>query len=76
MAKPDNRADNVEKLQKMKENTKHNIEAAKESMALSDMDDDQRQAIMEKNKRREESIRAFDDEMEDEQRARESGYRE
>jgi small acid-soluble spore protein (thioredoxin-like protein) len=75
MAKPDNRADNVEKLQQMKENTQHNIEAAEESMANTDMKDEQKQQIKEKNAHRQESIEAFDAEMKDEAQARENGYK-
>jgi small acid-soluble spore protein (thioredoxin-like protein) len=76
MAKPDNRNDNAEKLQQMKENTEHNIEAAEESLAHTDMKDEQKQAIKEKNKRRVESIRGFEAEMADEMQARKNGYKE
>jgi small acid-soluble spore protein (thioredoxin-like protein) len=75
MAKPDNRNDNAEKLQQMKENTEHNIEAAEESLAHTDMKDEQKQAIKEKNKRRVESIRGFEAEMADEMQARKNGYK-
>ncbi|NEU29208.1 small acid-soluble spore protein Tlp [bacterium LRH843] len=74
MAKPDNRADNVEKLKKMKENTEKNIEMAEESLAFTDSSQ-QKQAIKEKNKKRAESIQAFEAEMADEISARESGYK-
>jgi small acid-soluble spore protein (thioredoxin-like protein) len=75
MAKPDNRNDNAEKLQQMKENTEHNIEAAEESLAHTDMKDEQKQVIKEKNKRRVESIRGFEAEMADEMQARKNGYK-
>jgi small acid-soluble spore protein (thioredoxin-like protein) len=74
MAKPDNRNDNVEKLQQMKENTEHNIEAAEESLAHTDMKEEQKQSIKEKNQRRVESIRGFEAEMADEMQARQNGY--
>ena len=66
MAKPDNRNDNVEKLQQMKENTEHNIAAAEASMAHTDMTEEQKQSIKEKNERRVESIHGFEAEMADE----------
>ncbi|WP_227936073.1 small acid-soluble spore protein Tlp [Alkalihalobacillus deserti] len=74
MAKPDNRNDNVEKLQQMKENTEHNIEAAEESVAHTDMKDEQKQHIKEKNKQRVESIQGFEAEIADEMQARKNGY--
>ncbi|MCM3713411.1 small acid-soluble spore protein Tlp [Halalkalibacter oceani] len=74
MAKPDNRADNAEKLKKMKENTKHNMEAAKEAVAHTDMSREQKKAVKAKNKRRKESMKAFDEEIADEIDAREQGY--
>ncbi|MDT8860578.1 small acid-soluble spore protein Tlp [Alkalihalobacillus sp. MEB130] len=74
MAKPDNRNDNVEKLQQMKENTEHNIEAAEESVAHTDMKEEQKQIVKEKNERRKESIRGFEAEIADEMQARQNGY--
>lgn len=74
MAKPDNRNDNVEKLQQMKENTEHNIEAAEESLAHTKMKDEQKQQIKQKNKQRVESIRGFEAEIADEMQARKNGY--
>ncbi|ARK30828.1 small acid-soluble spore protein Tlp [Halalkalibacter krulwichiae] len=74
MAKPDNRNDNVEKLQQMKENTEHNIEAAEESLAHTEMKEEQKQSIKEKNQRRIESIRGFEAEIADEMQARKNGY--
>ena len=76
MAKPDNRNDNVEKLQQMKENTEHNIAAAEASMAHTDMTEEQKQSIKAKNERRVESIHAFEAEMADEMQARKNGYKE
>ncbi|WP_100372980.1 small acid-soluble spore protein Tlp [Bacillus sp. FJAT-45037] len=74
-SKPDNRADNVEKLKQMKENTQHNIEAAEESIAQSEMSDAQKQQIKEKNAHRQESIEAFESEIVDESHARENNYK-
>ncbi|WP_082393701.1 small acid-soluble spore protein Tlp [Bacillus sp. JCM 19034] len=76
MAKPDNRNDNVEKLQQMKRNTQHNIEAAEEAIAHTNMPQEQKQEVRAKNQRREESIAAFEAEMKDEKQARQNGYRE
>lgn len=73
--KPDNRLNNVERLQEMKENTKQNIEAAVETMTESDMSSEQKKEIKEKNERRKESIQGFEAEMADEIEAREQGYR-
>ncbi|ABO50317.1 small acid-soluble spore protein (minor) [Desulforamulus reducens MI-1] len=66
MAKPDNRNDNVEKLQEMVQDTIENLEEAHETLQNNSLSRDQRQAIMEKNKRREESIRSFRNEIKDE----------
>lgn len=73
MAKPDNRKNNVERLQQMRENTIENIEAAEETLAQSDMDGPERQAVEQKNDRRRESIHAFEAEIKDEQEDRERG---
>lgn len=62
---PDDRSDNVEKLQAMIQNTENNIEAAEESLALTDSDT-QRSQIEAKNERRRESIDSFRSEIKDE----------
>jgi len=69
---PDDRTDNVEKLQDMVQNTIGNMEAAEETMAFSD--GKEREAIKEKNARREASIAGFRKEIKDEANARENGY--
>lgn len=69
--KPDDRSDNVEKLQEMICNTIENMEEAEESMAFTDSEE-QRQMIEEKNQRRRESIDAFRAEVKDEARARDN----
>ncbi len=66
--KPDDRSDNVEKLQEMIENTIVNMEEAEESMAFTDSDE-QRQQIEAKNERRRESLESFRSEVRDEARA-------
>jgi small acid-soluble spore protein (thioredoxin-like protein) len=63
--KPDDRSDNVEKLQSMIHDTIENIEAAEESLAFTDSET-QRQQIKAKNERRRESIESFRSEIKDE----------
>ncbi|MEQ6077711.1 small acid-soluble spore protein Tlp [Bacillus subtilis] len=70
---PDDRSDNVEKLQDMVQNTIENIEEAEASMEFASGEDKQR--IKEKNVRREQSIEAFRNEIQDESAARQNGYR-
>ncbi len=62
---PDDRSDNVEKLQEMIHNTIENIEEAEESMQFTDSTE-QRQQIAAKNERRRESIKAMRSEAKDE----------
>lgn len=69
---PDDRSDNVEKLQDMVQNTIENIEEAKESMEFAT--DEEKQRIQEKNARRNESIESFRNEIQDESVMRENGY--
>ncbi|MDG5789922.1 small acid-soluble spore protein Tlp [Evansella sp. AB-P1] len=73
MAKPDNRKDNVERLQKMVENTKENIEAAEETMDNEHLTAPEKNAIEDKNERRQESIESFKAEIADEKEDRENG---
>ncbi|MCC9024287.1 small acid-soluble spore protein Tlp [Bacillus nakamurai] len=70
---PDDRSDNVEKLQDMVQNTIENIEEAKESMEFAT--EEEKQRIQEKNARRNESIESFRNEIQDESAARENGYK-
>jgi small acid-soluble spore protein (thioredoxin-like protein) len=63
--KPDDRSDNVEKLQSMIHDTIENIEAAEESLAFTDSET-QAQQIKEKNERRRESIESYRAEIKDE----------
>lgn len=62
---PDDRSDNVEKLQSMIQNTIENMEAAEESLAFTDSEQ-QKQQIQAKNERRRESIDSFRSEIKDE----------
>ncbi|KMJ59423.1 small acid-soluble spore protein Tlp [Bacillus sp. LL01] len=70
-ANPDDRSDNVEKLQSMVQNTIENIEEAHDSMQFAN--DEERARIEAKNHRREESIAAFRAEIKDEASHRENG---
>ncbi|APH05101.1 small acid-soluble spore protein Tlp [Bacillus weihaiensis] len=70
---PDDRSDNVEKLQSMVQNTIENIEEAQDSLQFANPEE--RERIEAKNLRREESINAMRNEIKDEAQARESGYR-
>lgn len=63
--KPDDRSDNVEKLQSMINHTIGNMEAAEESLQYTDSEE-QRQQIEAKNERRRESIESFRSEIKDE----------
>nr|WP_263326687.1 small acid-soluble spore protein Tlp [Neobacillus sp. Marseille-Q6967] len=63
--KPDDRSDNVEKLQSMIHDTIENMEAAEESMRFT-TSETQQQEIKAKNERRRESIEAFRSEIKDE----------
>ncbi|WP_047981170.1 small acid-soluble spore protein Tlp [Ornithinibacillus contaminans] len=65
--KPDDRSDNVEKLQHMIHDTIENIEASHETMQLSS--EEEKQTIAEKNKRREEAIEGMRAEIKDESRS-------
>ncbi|MBN8193214.1 small acid-soluble spore protein Tlp [Bacillus sp. NTK074B] len=62
---PDDRSDNVEKLQGMVQHTIENIDRAEESMACTDSEE-QLQSIQAKNERRRESLQAFRNEIKDE----------
>lgn len=61
---PDDRSDNVEKLQDMIHDTIENIEEAGESLKTAS--DEQKEQIRAKNKRRKEAIEGMREEIEDE----------
>lgn len=65
-ANPDDRSDNVEKLQEMVQNTIDNFNEAKETAQVSNGTD--RAAIEAKNQRRLESIESLKSEIRDESR--------
>ncbi|UFJ43350.1 small acid-soluble spore protein Tlp [Brevibacillus humidisoli] len=68
MAKPDNRADNGEKMQRMIDNTMEHIRESRDYMKAhkQEMPADQLADMQAKNERREESIQSFRAEIEDE----------
>ncbi|HHT37743.1 MAG: small acid-soluble spore protein Tlp [Candidatus Wallacebacter cryptica] len=66
--KPDDRSDNVDKLQDQVVNTIENLEAAHETLRNEDLPEEQRQAILAKNRRREEAIAGKREEIKDEYR--------
>lgn len=70
--KPDDRSDNVERLQDMVQNTNENIEKSHETMQFASSEE--RAKIEAKNKRREESIEGMREEIQDEARNREKGF--
>lgn len=65
--KPDDRSDNVEKLQSMVQDTIQNIEEAHETMRYSS-NEEEKEKIRAKNKRREEAIEGMREEIKDEYR--------
>jgi small acid-soluble spore protein (thioredoxin-like protein) len=69
---PDNRSDNVEKLQDMVQNTMDNINKAEETMVNASPDE--KEMIQQKNKRREAAVESFKEEIQDEASNRENGY--
>ncbi|MGP4038588.1 small acid-soluble spore protein Tlp [Gracilibacillus sp. D59] len=62
--KPDDRSDNVEKLQHMVQDTIENIEAAHDTMQFASQEE--KEKIKEKNRRREEAISGLREEIKDE----------
>lgn len=67
---PDDRSDNVEKLQDNVQDTIENLESSHETLQNEDLSENQREEITEKNKRREESIEGMRAEIKDEARHR------
>ena len=64
--KPDDRSDNVEKLQEMVHDTIENMDEAEERMEFAP--EHEKKQIRRKNQRREEAIEGFRDEIKDEYR--------
>ncbi|WP_077213012.1 small acid-soluble spore protein Tlp [Bacillus dakarensis] len=71
--KPDDRSDNVEKLQEMVHNTIENMEEAEATMEFAS--EDERANIAAKNDRRRESIEGMRAEIKDEYRAQQNGFK-
>nr|WP_312098745.1 small acid-soluble spore protein Tlp [Niallia sp.] len=69
---PDDRSDNVEKLQDMVQNTSENIDKAEET--LMNASAGEKEMIQQKNQRREAAIQSFKEEIQDEASDRENGY--
>ena len=63
-SKPDDRSDNVEKLQATIQNTLENIEAAEETLAFSSAEE--KAKIQSKNNRRKEAVEGFREEVKEE----------
>ncbi|MEA4970210.1 MAG: small acid-soluble spore protein Tlp [Candidatus Pelethousia sp.] len=70
---PDNRKDNVERIQRNIDMTIHNIEAADEMIARTDSPQ-AKDELRSKNDRREEAIKGFRKEIKDEADARQNDY--
>lgn len=68
MAKPDNRSDNVQKLQEMTQNTLENYREAENYLQAheDEMNPQEAEQIREKNERRAASIEGFRNEIKDE----------
>ncbi|MFM1655081.1 small acid-soluble spore protein Tlp [Brevibacillus sp. B_LB10_24] len=68
MAKPDDRSDNVEKLQEMVQNTMENMREARDYLKAhgEEMSQADKADIEAKNQRREESVEGFREEIRDE----------
>lgn len=68
MAKPDDRSDNVEKLQEMIQNTEESILESRNYLKANagEVSSEEQAAIEAKNQRREESIEGFRSEVKDE----------
>ncbi len=69
--KPDDRSNNVERIREIVRNTEDNLHEAEISMEFADPK--QRAEISAKNARREQSIEALKEEMQDEIAARKKG---
>jgi len=68
MAKPDNRADNVDHLQEAVQNTLENLNEAEDYLAehADEIGSTELNQVRSKNERRRESIQSFREEMKDE----------
>ncbi|MGI6422421.1 MAG: small acid-soluble spore protein Tlp [Syntrophomonadaceae bacterium] len=71
--KADDRRDNVEKIQFNIDNTIQNMEMAEEMIAITD-DEKTKKNLLAKNKRRQDALEGFRQEIQDEAKDRERGY--
>ncbi|WP_353855622.1 small acid-soluble spore protein Tlp [Bacillus sp. Bos-x628] len=71
---PDDRSDNVEKLQDIIENSLKNIDESEAAMAFSTEED--QKIIKQKNENRQASIEAMRNEIKEEEAARKNGFTE
>ncbi len=72
--KPDDRRDNVDKIQFNIDNTIKNYRETEEMIALTD-DEKTRRELIEKNKRREESLKGMKEEIREEAIAKEREFK-
>lgn len=72
--KPDNRRDNVERIQQNITNTIQNIHKAEEHIEITD-DANYKQALTDKNNRREEALQGMRREIKEEATARQNNYK-
>ena len=72
--KPDDRSDNVEKIEFNIGKTIQNMELADEMIHKTD-DERMKRALQEKNKRRDEALTGMREEIRDEAKDKENGYR-
>ena len=73
-AKPDDRRDNVDKIQFNIDNTIENYREAKNMIEITD-DEKSKKALLEKNKRRRESLENMRKEIRDEAIAKKNNYK-
>ncbi|HHZ03298.1 MAG TPA: small acid-soluble spore protein Tlp [Tissierellia bacterium] len=72
--KPDDRRDNVERIQFNIDNTIRNYRETKDAIKLAE-DEKQRQELVAKNKRREQALKGMRKEIREEAIARENNYK-
>lgn len=71
---PDDRRDNVEKIQQNIDNTVENIRITEDRMALTD-DPQSKQVLKQKNERRADALDSMKNEIKDEAKDRRRGYK-
>lgn len=72
--KPDDRRDNVDRIQHNISNTIQNIELAEEMIQITD-DKKMKNTLIEKNERREKAFNGMKEEIKDEAIAKKNGYK-